>query len=213
MQAKTMVWLASYPRSGNTYLRILLWNCFGLRSASIYKDDLGGNIKLEEYVGHIEYDANNKILFPEGNIPLIKTHKHAIDDKPAIYIIRDGRAACVSLWEWCFKSIPLDEIISGQHKWGSWSSHLQSWDPWNRPNTLLLKYEDMLNDLPTTLNSISNFLEREIINERPPNRDAILKVDGRWVSSGTNWKSVLSGPAQNNFIKIHGEMLRKAHYI
>jgi len=33
------VWLASYPRSGNTYLRAILWTCFGLRSASVYADD------------------------------------------------------------------------------------------------------------------------------------------------------------------------------
>ena len=25
------VWLASYPRSGNTYLRALLWSCFRLQ--------------------------------------------------------------------------------------------------------------------------------------------------------------------------------------
>ena len=213
MGSRTTVWIASYPRSGNTLLRTILWNCFGLRSASIYANDLGGNKTLEEYVGHIEYDVNGKICFPEGNIPLIKTHKHSTDDNPAIYIIRDGRAACVSLWEWCGRSIPLNDIISGRHKWGSWSSHVQSWNPWHRPNTLLLEYEDMKNDLPTTLNSISNFLKKEIINEQLPDRNTIARIDGRWVRPELDWRTELSGSALDNFYQIHEEILRYARYI
>ena len=50
-----VVWLASYPRSGNTFLRTILWQCFGLRSASIYPKDLGSKKALEDYVGHIEH--------------------------------------------------------------------------------------------------------------------------------------------------------------
>ena len=67
MNDMKMVWLASYPRSGNTFLRTILWQCFGLRSASYYRDDLGGNKELEEYVGHIERVPNNEISFPENN--------------------------------------------------------------------------------------------------------------------------------------------------
>ena len=213
MQGKTTIWLASYPRSGNTFLRTILWNCFSLRSASIYANDLGGNKKLEEYVGHIEHDANNKILFPAGNLPLVKTHRNADDDSPAIYVIRDGRAACISLWEWCNRNIPLEDIISGENTFGSWSSHVQSWDPWNRPNTLFLKYEDMNSDLSTTLNSISNFLGREIINKSLPDKNTIANVDGRWVRSESNWRSKLSGSLLEDFHRIHGEVLRKAGYI
>src|SRR6266446_6905894 len=44
-----MVWLASYPRSGNTYLRSILWTCFGLQTGSIYPDDLSLDV-----VQHVE---------------------------------------------------------------------------------------------------------------------------------------------------------------
>ena len=54
MNDNAFIWLASYPRSGNTFLRTILWHCFGLRSASVYPQDLGGNRALEGYVGHIE---------------------------------------------------------------------------------------------------------------------------------------------------------------
>jgi len=33
-----MIWLASYPRSGNTLLRVILKHCFGLSSQSVYHD-------------------------------------------------------------------------------------------------------------------------------------------------------------------------------
>ena len=49
-----IIWLASYPRSGNTLLRTVLWHCFGLRSASLYPEDLGGNKELKRYIGHID---------------------------------------------------------------------------------------------------------------------------------------------------------------
>src|SRR5882672_2574662 len=44
------VWLASYPRSGNTYLRAILWSCFGLQTGSVYPDDL--SLDVSQHVGH-----------------------------------------------------------------------------------------------------------------------------------------------------------------
>src|SRR5258708_3341660 len=37
-QDSPVTWLASYPRSGNTLLRIILKRCFGLTSQSLYDD-------------------------------------------------------------------------------------------------------------------------------------------------------------------------------
>jgi hypothetical protein len=33
-----LVYLASYPRSGNTLLRMILWQCFGLKTVSQYDE-------------------------------------------------------------------------------------------------------------------------------------------------------------------------------
>jgi hypothetical protein len=213
MQINNIVWLASYPRSGNTFLRTILWNCFGLRSASIYANDLGGNKELEGYVGHIEHDADKQTRFLEGGISLVKTHEHAQDDYPAIYVIRDGRAACVSLWNFYNRSLPLEAIIKGQHRFGTWSGHAQSWNPWVRPNTLLLRYEDMKNDLSSTLDSIGKFLQRETINDSLPDRNTIAEVDGRWVKPQSNWRSELAGADLELFNLMNADILKKAHYI
>jgi len=102
---QSVIWLASWPRSGNTLLRTVLWHCFKLKSASVYPNDLGGNKKLGKNVGHIEYDANRQLKFPKGKPRLVKTHEPPRNNASAIYVVRDGRAACVSLWNFYNKKL------------------------------------------------------------------------------------------------------------
>ena len=207
------VWLASYPRSGNTFLRTILWQCLGLRSASIYPNDLGGNKNLEAYVGHIEHGHDKRVRFDDNSLPLIKTHEYPVDENPAIYIIRDGRAASVSLWEFYKGKIPLDAIIEGQHRFGTWSNHVQAWDPMNRQNTLLLRYENMKDDLPDTLERISAFLKKEILKKHIPERTTIANIDGCWVKGISDWRNDISKDLLERFTELNGEMLKKMGYV
>ena len=194
-----ITWLASYPRSGNTYLRTILFNCFGIKTASIYPNDLGGNKILENFVGHIEHNQNKTITFQKNSIPIIKTHKLNQDENRSIYIIRDGRAASVSLWNFYGKKIPIKDIILGNHPFGTWKDHLISWNPLKRPNTLLIKYEDILCNFEYVLNSIETFLEIKVLSKKLPSRDTVALFDGRWVRSKTDWKEKFSGDELNLF--------------
>jgi hypothetical protein len=212
MESK-VIWLASYPRSGNTLLRTILWHCFGLRSASLYPNDLGGNRDLENYVGHIEHGPDGQPAFP-GNSPfLIKTHENPADAHPAIYIVRDGRAVCASMWRFYREQYPIEAIVEGQHRFGTWSSHVASWNPWDRPDTLLVKYENMTDNLRGVLETISLFLGRAILTDRIPDRDTMANIGGRWVRRQGDWKSVMSGTLLERFYEINGEMLRKLDYL
>tara|TARA_Y100001968_G_scaffold93068_1_gene83662 strand:- start:278 stop:577 length:300 start_codon:yes stop_codon:yes gene_type:complete len=93
-----LIWLASYPRSGNTYLKTILYHCFKLKTGSFYPNDFSGNKALEHYVGHIEHE-NNDVIFPEGQIKIMKTHElDNFTKQPAIYIIREFRAVIASYW-------------------------------------------------------------------------------------------------------------------
>lgn len=207
-----LVWLASYPRSGNTYLRTVLWHCFGLRSASVYANDLGGNRELEQYVGHIEHSPDMEQQMLESGIPLLKTHEHAKDNGTAIYIVRDGRAASVSLWKYLNEEIPLRSVIDGQHIFGKWSDHVLSWHPWDRPGTLLLKYEQLRDNLPAALESIGNFLNRENVTTEIPDRNMIAAIDGRWVRKNTDWKTEITGEDLERFYELNSQVLEKCGY-
>ena len=207
-----ITWLASYPRSGNTYLRTILFNCFGIKTASIYPNDLGGNKILENFVGHIEHNQNKTITFQKGSIPIIKTHKLNQDENRSIYIIRDGRAASVSLWNFYGKKIPIKDIILGNHRFGTWKDHLISWNPLKRPNTLLIKYEDILCNFEYVLNSIETFLEIKVLSKKLPSRDTVALFDGRWVRSKTDWKEKISSEELNLFNKINYPFLKEFGY-
>ena len=63
---RTRVWLASYPRSGNTLLRCVLNHCFGLPSTSLYPNDLGRNRTLQRHAGHFNIGAPPLELTPNG---------------------------------------------------------------------------------------------------------------------------------------------------
>jgi hypothetical protein len=213
MDIADFVWLASYPRSGNTYLRTILRHAFGLRSASVYPNDLGSNKELEEYVGHIEHSPGLQDQLQETGVPLIKTHELANDSRPAIYVIRDGRAACVSLWEFYNRNMPIEAVIEGQHRFGTWASHVKSWDPWERPNTLLLKYEQLRDDMPIALKAIGEFLDIEIKTTNIPNRNTIANADGKWVKKRTNWRAQLTGGNLRRFVELNKDILKKAGYL
>lgn len=207
-----VVWLASFPRSGNTLLRTIMHHCLGLYSGSVYKRDLGDNKALHKYVGHIEHNENGTIDFPPGNIPLIKTHQYPKDNKPAIYVVRDGRAACLSMLDYYKGQINLESIITGMNRFGTWADHLVAWRPWDRPNTLFIKYEDMVKDLPKILKEISEFLQCPIKAEQIPGRNSIAGVDGKWVRKEKK-KKLMPYEFYGLFTQINGEMMEKAGYM
>ena len=205
------LFLSSYPRSGNTLLRTVLYQCFNLKTGSVYGNEFHGNIELENYIGYIEHNEDSSITFPEGQLPIIKTHEENIPNCPAIYVIRDGRAATVSLWEFYGRETSISDIIEGNYRFGKWSDHINSWDPISRPNTLLLKYEDILTNLDSVLLKLSVFLNQDILNHKLPSRKTI--ADGRWVRKKTNWESELSGENLDRFNELNKTFLKQFGYL
>lgn len=207
------IWLASYPRSGNTLLRTVLWHCFGLRSASIYPNDLGGNKALENYVGHIGHTRDGRIFFSADTLPLIKTHELPPDDKPAIYIVRDGRAACISLWEFYNRSLPLEAVITGHHRFGTWSDHLNTWRPLSRHDTLLLTYEELTTSFTSAIDKLERYLNRERLSNRIPDRSQIAAADGRWVRRKSHWELEMTNEMLELFMSVNGNAMENMGYI
>ncbi|MEM9271893.1 MAG: TIGR03032 family protein [Cyanobacteria bacterium P01_F01_bin.143] len=205
---KPIIWLASYPRSGNTLLRTILWHCFGLPSGSIYPNDLGDNQELLQEVGHIEHSQDGKLHFPPNSLRLLKTHEYPTGAEPAIYIVRNGYAASASLHKFKQHTQSLETIITGQNEFGTWSDHLNAWQPWQRPNTLLLKYEEIIANFGDVLEKLSKFLQRDILKRKFPNRDSLSKIDGRWISSKTDWQNYMSETEVRLFEQINGQMTK-----
>src|SRR5437867_2426035 len=150
-----ITWLASYPRSGNTLVRIILNEVFGQSTYSRYDDltDIGSSPALANAVGHrplggkwteryAQMAAADEQLF-------IKTHDLEPSNHPCIYIVRNGMAAISSyqkyLSDFRAKQYSLEAVILGMaSRFSSWGSHLDYWNPLRREKTLLLKYEELL---------------------------------------------------------------------
>lgn len=209
---KDVIWLASFPRSGNTLLRTILNHCFNIKSASIYTNDLGGNQQLESIVGHIASNDLGEMEFDSDAPKLVKTHRLPTDAAPAIYVARDGREACVSFWRFHQQGEPLCKFIDGQRPAYDWSAHIRAWQPWDRPNTLFLRYEELIGDLPLVLEKISRFLGCRVVTEAIPARQDIIAVDGRWVTPGNRWQDVMTEDALALFFVAHGEMMARLGY-
>ena len=210
--ARRKIWLASYPRSGNTLLRTILYHCFGLPTTTIYgPGDLGRNAALERAVGH--FDLANPLPEPAVGMPLlVKTHTRPWNAAPTIYVVRDGLPATVSLWEFLKGRIPFRAVVLGVSGFGTWSSHLAAWQPWARPDTLLLRYEDMTEKLPKVLEQLSRFLDWPIVSSDLPSRSVIAAVDGRWVREPSDWRAKVSWRDARLFQAVNGNMLSRLGY-
>jgi len=175
-----IVWIAGWPHCGSTLLRTFLRDTFGIASYSKYPEP-----KLQFAFGkesdawaewyHKEPDAALAELDGRDEWYGIKTHDWPTDDRPAIYIARDGRDAIGSLAAfWDVPLLPLlkDLVIQRDHwiagirkgmrqEFGSWSTHYRVWDPRIRERTKLVWFSDIL-DYPEDVRlGLSQFLKKE----------------------------------------------------
>lgn len=207
-----VIWIASYPRSGNTYLRTILHQCFGAYSTSHYEADLGHNRALETYVGHVDLSDAEAIELPAGKTLFIKTHERPPNADPAIYVVRDGRAAVASLYQFANRTIPLEDIILGRTRFGTWADHLRAWAPRTRANTLFLRYEDLVGDLQGSLDRLQREIGMAVLRRDLPSRDTIAGVDGRWVRRQSDWRDVLTEDHLALFFRVNGAAMAEYGY-
>ena len=101
-----LVWLASFPRSGNTFLRMAIhWNTAERPyTYSITKDLLFSRAGIVEGVGHRPMPKMSlKKMAESEELYMVKCHAGVTDLKykaPSVFIVRDPRDVMVSLSHW-----------------------------------------------------------------------------------------------------------------
>jgi Sulfotransferase domain len=202
-------WLASYPRSGNTYCRIVLNECFDLPVGSVYEE----SSKAPDSV-------MSQLCGLQKARPVQITKTHAISEPgtaPAIYLVRDGRASIVSFLHYQRAhgyDTTLQDIILGRVFVGSWSQHYASWRPKIRPNTLLLKYETLTGDPDTAIEMLAGFLNRRPKRKVLHSFADLHKADPGFFRQGSNEKNIaeLSADDLSLFNTHHGSVMRSLDY-
>jgi Sulfotransferase domain len=157
-------YLTSYPKSGNTWIRILFSNLLSGSTQGTFLADLKTYIPDSHFKDHLEYVRNPDSEFHALPFQFIKTHdpfsKH-YRNKNVIYICRDGRDVLNSYYHYlnARRETPLkiDELISGKSGagFGTWSDHIINWYKNQTSRFFILKYENLKND---TFSEISKLL-------------------------------------------------------
>ena len=157
--------LASYPRSGTTWLRFLLSEVLSGTPSSFDPDGT-----VVPYVGD---HAGAPAILP-GDGRLIMTHETLpAGPRRVLYVVRDPRAVAVSEFRWLIRrgliEEDLDRFISDfvrgrSNPWGSWGHHVERWgrSEATRAGTLrLVRYETLRADPVGVLGHAVRFLGRD----------------------------------------------------
>lgn len=216
-----IIWLASYPRSGNTLTRLFLYQVFDLPTLTIYPNE-NNVVATKKYPGTAIYDGTFEDLFfharkaDEGFV--IKTHHPPLDDSPAIVIVRDGRSSVVSYYHYLRDvdrvDVATSSVIRGTVGIGEWSQTLDLWNPLTRPNTLLIRYEDAVNDPERVMGLISEFLGLEPVREWVDPFAKLQQVDPLHYRVGGNRKNLqeLTPEEEELFWQMHRPWMERLGY-
>ena len=157
------IFIVSYPKSGNTWLRFLLANM--VCDESITFDNINNHIPD---IYQVTFGDLNKIKHPA----IFKSHEPFNPSyMNVIYLVRNPVDVAFSLYNWGFNrqglSIPISDFVDKflygtvQSGYGTWGEHVGSWMSTANPRRrlLLIQYEAMLNEPCLYLRKISNYFD------------------------------------------------------
>jgi hypothetical protein len=220
-------WLASYPRSGSTLLRVILNCVFGVKTASFYSNPL--EERLPAAVGHCILSDKVDFLSSSNVSYFVKTHElpNHEDKSPAVYVVRDGRDTLVSYAHFAllydaqtiqsgmtFEQV-LQMLIESKWHFGGWSKHVQEWLNREAP-TALVRFEDMVVDpvsvVAKAFNDI-NFPLSQPLGMVPEFGELQHSMPEffRKGQPGT-WRAEMSFWLEELFWSIHGETMNSIGY-
>ena len=274
-----IIWCASYPKSGNTWIRAII-------ASLIYSEDGIFNFNLLKKVGQFPRrdhfkeltddftDLNNLSKYwitaqekinSDGKLRIFKTHngnynfsENDFTNKKntlgVIYIVRDPRNIISSLsnhYQHDFKfstDFLLNEKSFLSNKdpnyksdeniitlLGSWKNHYNSWKI--ASNLLLIRYEDLILDVKSQVNRLSNFLKKfayfytneikinniiettsfELLKKKEENEGFEEAVNSKikFFNSGpkSNWKNIVDEKLIHKIEKSFEKEMKELNYL
>jgi Sulfotransferase domain len=155
--------IASYPRSGNTWTRFLIANL-------MYPERRVTFANIETMIPDATA-LSSRALKRVARPRMIKTHEYFEPRyRRVIYLVRDPRDVALSLYNFRRKyrsvddSCPIERYVTERFIPGdldvSWGEHVGSWlgTRMNQPGFLLVRYEDLLQDPQRELCRVASFL-------------------------------------------------------
>lgn len=189
------VFLASFPRSGNTWLRFVL--------ADLATGDTSGFQDADRLIPYVGEHREMAGQLP-GGLRLIKTHEpYRKDYRRAAFLIRDPRDVALSYWKWLagfgveYSSLDifLDQFMKGKiGGYGSWLDHSSGWIEAAAGNSeiVVVKYEDLRKDTVGEMGRLAHVAGIDATDERV--EQAVLRNSSdRMHKKATGESAYLSG--------------------
>jgi aryl sulfotransferase len=160
---RNVVWIVSYPKSGNTWVRFLVCNLiFGVQDSAAALARLAPDIHEFRAVP----EPPPQTIFMKTHFPFSSAMPLAAHTAGAIYIVRDPADVMLSNFHYSRRDGSqtsagpvalaryVDEYLAarGGRRWlelgmGAWDDHVRSWLATPHPfPVLLVRYEDLLRD-------------------------------------------------------------------
>lgn len=157
------VFIVTYPKSGTTLMQMMLYQLTS--DGSMDFDHIGDRVPWFEVTAVRRPDALARLPAPRA----FKSHLHRERLPRAgrfIYVVRNVKDVAVSYYHHAVSLMDWDDdfdqflkkFVAGKVPCGSWFAHLQSWWPHrDDSNTLFLRYEDLVADLPASARRVAAF--------------------------------------------------------
>lgn len=173
--ARNVVWVVSYPKSGNTWVRFLVCNLvFGVQDSAAALNSMAPDI--HELAALPELPASP--VFFKSHFPFSATLPFAQRTAAALYVVRDPADVMLSNFHYSRRSgttVTDDDLMRKQYvdqylaargdpRWidlkiGTWDDHVRSWLGVRHPFPVLpIRYEDLLADGQQAAQRICSFL-------------------------------------------------------
>ncbi len=229
------IFIAGYPKSGNTWLQNLITGIyFGV------DPDLAPDTLIQELVPDIHF----KKYYRRLKTPMFfKTHYLPRPEyKRVIYLVRDGRDVMVSYYhhQMAIRNGEVDfmaMVCDGEDLFpGKWHEHVQAWNanPYGAEK-IVIKYEDLKEDALTQLTRFCDFahIERDqtflqrVIDQTEFTKMQAKEKEGRISSANKIWppdrhffrrgvvesyRDEMSSDVLDAFLQDAGAMLRELGY-
>jgi hypothetical protein len=177
-----LVWVASFPRSGNTFLRIVLHRRYGLPTSVIYDHDGVAERVGGQLIGYTERPGPLAQMRAAAEPYFVKTHRPRDGEvdpaDPAICLVRDGRDSLVSWARMLSEDDParfltvLRQRIEAADDGGSgsWGANVLSWLQPPAPHRVLLSYAELIADPAGAVDRVMAVVTPDI----RPNQDVVI---------------------------------------
>jgi hypothetical protein len=220
-----IVWLASYPRSGNTLLRMALHHMCRVKTYSVYNDPLFVNEGMSDAVGHEILPAPVGELAAREETYFVKTHARSANKSPAVCMVRDGRDVMVSLarYNMAFahpmKAEGLDfyqlmhDIVTASEGNAHWGKHVLDWA---ESGAVIVRYEDFVAEPEVQLREILRDLGLSLqVSGSLPDFGKLHAKWPRFFRKGEAgaWRDEFPDDLLGPFWERHGEAMRRFSYV